>query len=83
MPDTGGHVTGGVKVLSESLAQTMGFMSFFELCGPILILIITKTGTEIQHYHTCITALLKSCHDIYYSFHRVRLCQKLAFDFPL
>ena len=26
--------------------------------------ITTKTGTEVEHYHTCVNLLVKFCHDL-------------------
>ena len=76
MPDTCGDVIEGSTFLIDFLAQKrmsqevkegskMLFLYFFDPFGPQLILITTKTGTDLEHYVTCINSPVNFYNGLY------------------
>ena len=76
MPDTCGEVIEGSTFLIDFLAQKrmsqevkegskMLFLYFFDPFGPQLILITTKTGTDLEHYVTCINSPVNFYNGLY------------------
>ena len=72
-----GHVTWEIKPDSQEVREgpKIPFFVLFEGLASHLLPITTASGTDVEHYVTCINALANFCNDLCWSFHGIRYAE--------